>query len=385
MARLYEDWIRTAMFRLDAETAHEVGINALRIGLGTEFARRKAEERYGGDPSCAVERFGLKFSSPAGVAAGFDKNGIVIDQLAALGFGFVEVGTVTYKPQKGNKKPRLFRLPDDEALINRLGFNNDGAEAVASRLRKIERRCVVGVNIGRNKDVPNEEATENYLAAFDVVHGVADYIALNVSSPNTPNLRELQGGESFEELVRALTKRNLDLSGGRGKPPEGGNLNEKGTPNEEGPSRNLKPLLVKIAPDLSEGAIEEIVDVCLRMGIDGIIATNTTVSREGLRTKNVQDFGAGGLSGRPLAKRSTEVIRQIYRYSKGKMPIVGVGGVFDENDAFEKLAAGACLLQAYTGFVYVGPSYARDINLRLPRVLKERGFSSIDAVVGSGA
>ena len=385
MARLYEDWIRTAMFRLDAETAHEVGINALRVGLGTEFARRKAEERYGGDPSCAVERFGLKFSSPAGVAAGFDKNGIVIDQLAALGFGFVEVGTVTYKPQKGNKKPRLFRLPDDEALINRLGFNNDGAEAVASRLRKIERRCVVGVNIGRNKDVPNEEATENYLAAFDVVHGVADYIALNVSSPNTPNLRELQGGESFEELVRALTKRNLDLSGGRGKPPEGGNLNEKGTPNEEGPSRNLKPLLVKIAPDLSEGAIEEIVDVCLRMGIDGIIATNTTVSREGLRTKNVQDFGAGGLSGRPLAKRSTEVIRQIYRYSKGKMPIVGVGGVFDENDAFEKLAAGACLLQAYTGFVYVGPSYARDINLRLPRVLKERGFSSIDAVVGSGA
>ena len=385
MARLYEDWIRTAMFRLDAETAHEVGINALRIGLGTEFARRKAEERYGGDPSCAVERFGLKFSSPAGVAAGFDKNGIVIDQLAALGFGFVEVGTVTYKPQKGNKKPRLFRLPDDEALINRLGFNNDGAEAVASRLRKIERRCVVGVNIGRNKDVPNEEATENYLAAFDVVHGVADYIALNVSSPNTPNLRELQGGESFEELVRALTKRNLDLSGGRGKPPEGGNLNEKGTPNEEGPSRNLKPLLVKIAPDLSEGAIEEIVDVCLRMGIDGIIATNTTVSREGLRTKNVRDFGAGGLSGRPLAERSTEVIRQIYRYSKGKMPIVGVGGVFDENDAFEKLAAGACLLQAYTGFVYVGPSYARDINLRLPRVLKERGFSSIDAVVGSGA
>ena len=385
MARLYEDWIRTAMFRLDAETAHEVGINALRVGLGTEFARRKAEERYGGDPSCAVERFGLKFSSPAGVAAGFDKNGIVIDQLAALGFGFVEVGTVTYKPQKGNKKPRLFRLPDDEALINRLGFNNDGAEAVASRLRKIKRRCVVGVNIGRNKDVPNEEATENYLAAFDVVHGVADYIALNVSSPNTPNLRELQGGESFEELVRALTKRNLDLSGGRGKPPEGGNLNEKGTPNEEGPSRNLKPLLVKIAPDLSEGAIEEIVDVCLRMGIDGIIATNTTVSREGLRTKNVQDFGAGGLSGRPLAKRSTEVIRQIYRYSKGKMPIVGVGGVFDENDAFEKLAAGACLLQAYTGFVYVGPSYARDINLRLPRVLKERGFSSIDAVVGSGA
>ncbi|HEX6127098.1 MAG TPA: quinone-dependent dihydroorotate dehydrogenase [Pyrinomonadaceae bacterium] len=384
MTRLYEDWIRPAMFRLDAETAHEVGINALRFGLGPKFAQQKASERYAAGPLCAVERFGLKFPSLVGVAAGFDKNGVVVDQLAALGFGFVEVGTVTHRPQAGNEKPRLFRLPNDQALINRLGFNNDGAAVVADRLRKIQRRCIVGVNIGKNKDVPNEEAIENYLASFDLVHDVADYIAVNVSSPNTPNLRELQTGASLEELIGALAERNRALSLDLGKPPNGGIQNAGGTQNQRSIQR-LKPLLVKIAPDLSEPEIETIVDVCLRLEVDGIIATNTTVLRDGLRTPNVADFGAGGLSGRPLAARSTEVIRKLYRYSKGKMPVVGVGGVFDENDAFEKLAAGACLLQAYTGFVYVGPSYARDINLRLPRLIKKRGFSSIDEVVGSEA
>jgi dihydroorotate dehydrogenase len=282
-----------------------------------------------------------------------------VDQLASLGFGSVEVGTVTLAPQKGNPKPRLFRLPEDQALINRLGFNNDGAAAVADRLKTIRRRCIVGVNIGRNKEVPNEEAVENYLGAFNLVHGVADYITVNVSSPNTPNLRELQKDESLEDLLTQLQGRNLTLGS--------------------------KPLLVKIAPDLSEGEIEKIVDVCFRNGVAGVIATNTTVARQGLRSAGVEGIGAGGVSGRPLAARSSEVIREIHRYSNGRMPIVGVGGIFNEYDAFEKLAAGACLLQGYTGFVYGGPSFARDINLKLTNLIRERGFSSVDEVVGSAA
>jgi dihydroorotate dehydrogenase len=325
------------------------------------------------------------------MAAGFDKNGIVVNQLASLGFGFVEVGTVTLRPQTGNEKPRMFRLPEDEALINRLGFNNDGAEVVARRLKDLRRRCVVGVNIGKNKDVPNEEAVENYLACFDLVHEVADYIAVNISSPNTPNLRELQRGENLEELIGALIDRNRVLSAGVSRefsttpsaeaagsldtPPKGG------TPNGGGTS-NWKPLLVKIAPDLSGGEIEEIVDVCMRLGVAGIIATNTTVSREGLRTANVNELGAGGLSGRPLASRSNDVIRGIFRHSKGQLPIIGVGGIFTAEDAFEKIAAGACLVQAYTGFSYKGPHFARDINLGLLKILKQRGFSSIDDAVG---
>ena len=357
MSKLYEKLIRPAMFRLDAETAHEVGLNALRTGLSSDLAQRKAFERYAAGGLTPAERFGLRFPSIIGVAAGFDKNGVVVDQLASLGFGSVEVGTVTLEQQKGNPKPRLFRLPGDQALINRLGFNNDGAAAVAERLKRIRRRCIVGVNIGRNKDVRNEAAVENYLGAFHLVHRVADYIAVNVSSPNTPNLRELQKDESLEDLLKNLQQRNLTLGS--------------------------KPLLVKIAPDLTEGELEKMVDVCIRTHVAGMIATNTTIARADLRSRGAEQIGSGGLSGRPLAARSNEVIREIHHYSKGKMPIVGVGGIFDEHDAFEKLAAGACLLQGYTGFVYGGPSYARDINLKLPKLIRERGFSTIDEVIGS--
>jgi dihydroorotate dehydrogenase len=358
MASLYEKLLRPIAFSLDAERAHELGIEALRLGLASDAAQRAAMKRYAFESPAEVERFGLRFKNPLGVAAGFDKNGIVVNQLAALGFGFVEVGTVTLRPQKGNEKPRVFRLPEDKALINRLGFNNQGAKVVAERLRKLRvRKCVVGVNIGKNKDVPNEEAVGNYLATFDLVHPIADYIAVNISSPNTPNLRELQKGESLEELVRALTERNHSLG--------------------------IKPLLVKIAPDLNEAEIEAIVDVCLRFGVTGIIATNTTISRDNLRTKNVGTFGSGGLSGRPVAARSNEVIRSIYKVSNGTLPIVGVGGIFTAEDAFEKIAAGASLVQAYTGFVYGGPSFARDINKGLTRILKERGFASLDEAVGS--
>lgn len=353
MSLFWNKFIRPALFALDAENAHELGMKGLRSGVSRLIAGKAPKFDLG-----PIQRFGLPFSNPLGMAAGFDKNGVAVNQLADLGFGFVEVGTVTLKAQPGNPKPRMFRLPKDKALVNRLGFNNDGAEAVADRLRKLDRKCVVGVNIGKNKDVANEEAVENYLATLEIVHPVADYVAVNISSPNTPNLRELQRSDSLEMLVNALQARNREWG--------------------------EKPLLVKIAPDLSDQEIEAAVDICLRHEVAGIIATNTTISRTGLETTDVERIGAGGLSGRPLAKRSTEVISTIYKYSNGNLPIIGVGGIFDANDAFEKIAAGASLLQAYTGFIYGGPGFAHRINSGLSRLLKERGFGKLDEAVGSG-
>lgn len=353
MSAIYEKLIRPALFNVTPETAHDFGIKALQIGLSTKFAQKFAARRFACETFGEIRRFGLAFKNPLGVAAGFDKNGIVVGQLSALGFGFVEVGTVTYKPQKGNEKPRLFRLPEDRALINRLGFNNDGTPCVVERLKKIQPECILGINIGKNKDVPNEDAIENYLQSFELVSTVADYVAVNVSSPNTPNLRELQNADNLENLLSALQTRNQELS--------------------------AKPLLVKIAPDLLEAEIESIVDICLKLNLSGVIATNTTIKRENLKTKINE---TGGLSGKPLQKRSNEVIGKIYKYSNGKLPVVGVGGIFSAEDAFEKIAAGACLLQAYTGFVYQGFSFARDINYGLNKILKEKGFDNFDEAIG---
>jgi dihydroorotate dehydrogenase len=348
---IWKKLVRPAAFQLDAEYAHELVIKALRSGLASPFYA--AGKEFDFEP---IGRFGLKFPNPLGVAAGFDKNGIVYDELASLGFGFVEVGTVTLRPQKGNEKLRMFRLPEDQALINRLGFNNNGAEAVAQRLQNKNRKCVVGVNIGRNKDVPNEDAVENYLACFEIVHSVADYIAVNVSSPNTPDLRDLQKGDNLEVLLSTLQSRNRQ--------------------------RGAKPLLVKIAPDLSDSEVENVVEILVRHEIAGVIATNTTIAREGLETKNVESFGSGGLSGKPLAGRSNEIIAKIFRVTNGKLPIIGVGGIFSAEDAFEKIAAGASLLQAYTGFVYSGPSFARVISRGLAAILKSKGFSTLHEAVG---
>jgi len=349
----WEKIVRPALFAIDAERAHEIGMEALEAGFVTPFYVKDGTYSGFGE----IERFGLKFANPIGIAAGFDKNGRAVNQLASLGFGFVEVGTVTLEPQKGNGKPRLFRLPKDQALINRLGFNNDGAEAVANRLLPLRRKCVVGVNIGKYKEIPNEEAVKNYLATFAIVHPVADYIAVNVSSPNTPNLRELQRTDYLNALLTALQNRNTDLGS--------------------------KPLLVKIAPDLGESAIEAIVGLCVELNISGIIATNTTISRDELNTLKPEDFGAGGLSGKPLVKPSNEVIATIYRYAKGKLPIIGVGGVFTAEDAFEKIASGASLVQAYTGFIYGGPTFPSDINKGLAIILKSKDFASLDEAVGS--
>lgn len=360
MSNFYQNIIRPILFKFPTETAHEFGLNALKIGLSSELLQNRIAKRLACDEFGELERFGLKFGNPFGIAAGFDKNAMVASQLSALGFGHIEVGTVTFHAQEGNEKPRLFRLPDDKALINRAGFNNEGTVKVVERLKKTRPRCLLGINIGKSKIVPNEEATEDYLKSFELVHGVADYIAVNVSSPNTPNLRELQKADALENLLSALQKRNLEKS--------------------------AKPLLVKIAPDLSDGEIEAIIDICLKLNLAGIIATNTTIKREGLLTgkDEIEKIGAGGLSGKPLQARSTQVIEKIYQCSNGKLPIIGVGGIFTPEDAFEKITAGACLIQAYTGFIYQGFTFARDINFGLAGILDKKGFKSLDEAVGSG-
>jgi dihydroorotate dehydrogenase len=364
MSKIYQNLIRPMLFKMPTETAHEFGLEALEIGLSSKLAQDYFAEKFRCEEFGGLKRFGLTFKNPLGIAAGFDKNGKVVGQLSALGFGFVEVGTVTFEAQEGNEKPRLFRLPKDKALINRLGFNNEGTAKVVERLKKTNRNCVLGVNIGKNKNVPNEEAIENYLKSFDLAFEVADYITVNVSSPNTPNLRELQKAENLEELLSTLQKRNSELS-----------IQSK---------KNL-PLLVKIAPDLSEAEVEAIADICLRLKIAGVIATNTTVSRNSLQTNKaeIERIGNGGLSGKPLQKRSNEIIKQIYKTSKGKLPIVGVGGIFTAEDAFEKIASGACLLQSYTGFIYQGFTFARDINFGLAGILREKGFNYLDEAVGT--
>lgn len=365
MSKIYQSIIRPALFALPAESAHNLGINALRIGLSSAFAQKLVSSRLESGSVGEQERFGLKFRNPIGMAAGFDKNGVVVNQLAALGFGHVEVGTVTFQPQVGNEKPRMFRISDDKALINRLGFNNEGAVEIAERINKLDANCVLGVNIGKNKDVSNENAVENYLRSFELVFKAADYITINVSSPNTPDLRELQKPDELELLLSALQTRNAELSG----------------------VETQKPLLVKIAPDLDDRQITAIVDICLKLDISGIIAANTTISRNNLKTDpaKLQEIGGGGLSGKPLAERSNEIIRTIYRHSAGKLPIIGVGGIFSPADAFAKVVCGACLIQVYTGFIYQGLTFVRDLNLGLTRILIEKGFKNLDEAVGSAA
>ena len=290
-----------------------------------------------------TDLFNLCFRNPVGLAAGFDKNGIALESLAALGFGFIEAGTVTFHPQSGNPKPRMFRLAADQALINRAGFNNDGAAAFA---RRVEHHrpddCVLGISIGKSKIAPLEDATADYLASFDLVYKLADYIAINVSSPNTPQLRELQQSDQLTSLLVALQTRNRELQQRYGR-------------------QAPVPLLVKISPDLARPELEMIVDVIQRLRIDGIIATNTTISRAGLATSpaTVADIGAGGLSGRPLTQRSEDVVRMLRTRVGAGLVLVGVGGITTADDARRRLAAGADLLQGYTAFVYEGPLWPR--------------------------
>ncbi len=363
---IYRSFLRPILFRLSPETAHDLALTFLSFP-GASAITRSFASRFEASPFGKLERFGLQFENPIGLAAGFDKNGSAAGALAALGFGFVEVGTITSEPQSGNERPRLFRLPVDRALINRLGFNNCGAQQLVENIRRQRPDCVLGVNVGKSRRVKIEDAIADYLTTFETIYDTADYVVVNVSSPNTPNLRELQRQDLLNELLTALQKRNDDLSQAR--------------------SRARKPLLVKIAPDLSEPELESIIEVALQTQVAGIVATNTTVSRSGLNTpaSQVLAYGDGGLSGAPLRTRSNEVISFIYRATKGQLPIIGVGGVFTAEDAWEKMCAGASLIQLYTGFIYDGPGVAGRINEGLAAILKREGLKSIDDAVGCAA
>ena len=360
---LYHSIIRPILFRLPPESAHEFALKTLNnSAIRACFRQRKQFPEFG-----ALKRFGLEFTNPVGLAAGFDKNGTAARALADLGFGLIEVGTVTNEPQPGNPKPRLFRLPNDRALINRLGFNNHGAKELARHLRDHRPDCVLGVNIGKSRRVAIAESIPDYLASFEAVYDVADYIAVNVSSPNTPNLRELQRSDLLSELLQSLQKRNSELA--------------------QASSVSPKPLLLKIAPDLDQSQIESIIEVALRANISGIIATNTTIQRDALQTPaaEVQACGEGGLSGAPLRNQANQIISLVYRLTRGELPIIGVGGIFTAEDAWEKISAGASLIQLYTGFIYEGPGVAKRINEGLSEILRREGFDSIDAAVGCRA
>ena len=347
---------------------HEFALNSLSIGLRSGAARNLIGGRFRREPFGKLQRFGLEFPNPVGLAAGFDKNGTGAQALAALGFGSIEVGSVTSEPQPGNPRPRLFRLPSDRALINRAGFNNCGAAQLAKHIRRHRPDCVLGVNIGKSRRVEIEEAVSDYLQSFEAVYEIADYIAINVSSPNTPNLRELQRPDMLAELLKSLQQRNDELA------------------RRHSQSRP-KPLLLKIAPDLSENEIESIVEIAISLKVAGLIATNTTISRAGLQTSQaeVEAFGEGGLSGAPLRQRANEVISLSYSLARGTLPIIGVGGVFTAADAWEKICAGASLIQLYTGFIYEGPGVARRINDGLAEILKREGFQTLDEAVGCRA
>ena len=283
------------------------------------------------------EVFGLKFKNPVGLAAGFDKDATLYKELSNFGFGFIEIGTLTPKGQEGNPKKRIFRLKEDNALINRMGFNNGGVQEAVERLKK-NKGVLIGGNIGKNKLTPNEEATSDYLICFEALFSFVDYFVVNVSSPNTPNLRELQEKEPLKQLLQTLQNQNMT------KPKQ-------------------KPILLKIAPDLTDSQLLDIIDIVKETKIAGVIATNTTLSREGLQSENKAE--TGGMSGKPLRNRSTEVIRFLSEKSNKSFPIIGVGGIHSPEDAIEKLEAGASLIQLYTGFIYEGPALVKAINKKI--------------------
>ena len=340
--------IKPILFLFDPEKVHHfVTTNLKRFNRFPGGAALSRAIWYMEDARLEKEVFGLRFKNPVGLAAGFDKNAEMIGEMANLGFGFVEVGTVTPLPQPGNPQPRMFRLPDDSGLINRMGFNNVGVEVVAERLAtfrakatELQKKLVIGGNIGKNKVTPNEDAVSDYVKCFDRLFDVVDYFVVNVSSPNTPGLRELQEKEPLTQLLNTLQQRNL----------------------KNGTSR---PILLKIAPDLTNEQLDDIVEIVKQTGIAGLIATNTTISREGLISKNELKNETGGLSGKPLTQRSTEVISYISKKSNGAFPIIGVGGIHSAQDAVDKLEAGASLVQLYTGFIYEGPGLIKRICKRI--------------------
>ncbi len=340
---MYKIIIRPLLFLFEPETIHSIIFSILKISSYIPFNRIIMKTIFSyRHPILEREVFGIKFPNPVGLASGLDKDAEVFDNLGYMGFGFIEIGTVTPVAQPGNEKPRCFRLKSDSALINRMGFNNKGVKYTIEKLKKKKSGIIVGGNIGKNKITPNENAIDDYLLCINELYPYVDYFTVNVSSPNTPNLRELQEKEPLKKILSALVKV----------------LNEK---------EKYKPVLLKIAPDLTNRQLDDIIEIALETKIDGIIATNTTIGREGLNhtVEEIEKIGNGGLSGKPLRNKSTEVIRYISEKSDKKIPIIGVGGIFDADDAIEKLEAGASLIQLYTGFIYEGPEVVKRINKSL--------------------
>jgi len=382
--------LRRLLFCFPTETVHHFSMNMMKMGCSLGVIRKTISAQFApANNTLSKELFGLRFKNPVGLAAGFDKNALYLTELEALGFGFVEIGTVTPKPQAGNDKPRLFRLPEDKALINRMGFNNDGVQVVALRLKEWREkqaasyklqaangkrqsaignkqlpdknrstqpedthspftihhsRLIIGGNIGKNKVTPNEDAWKDYEICFRALFDCVDYFVVNVSSPNTPGLRELQEKDSLRKILSHLQTINQQESG-------------------EETDRKPKPILLKIAPDLTPQQIDDVIDLAMEIKLDGLVATNTTISRELLQTtgQQLETIGAGGLSGAPVRKRSTEIVRYIHEKTNGQLPVIASGGIFTAADAKEKLAAGASLVQVWTGFIYEGPAIVKNI------------------------
>lgn len=337
------------LFLLDAEKAHYVSMNLLKMACSIEPIRKLIRKSFSQDfPSLKKELLGLQFKNPVGLGAGFDKNAVYLRELETLGFGFVEIGTVTPLPQKGNDKPRLFRIPSDKALINRMGFNNDGVAMIKKRLaawnslnekKPVGHRMIIGGNIGKNKVTPNEEAWKDYEICFNELFDVVDYFVVNVSSPNTPGLRALQDKDSLLKILGTLQENN----------------SKRATP---------KPILLKIAPDLTDEQLTDIAAIASAVKLDGIVSSNTTISREQLSAHGKQlaeNIGMGGLSGSPLKNTSTDILKKIASMTKGNTPVIASGGIFNGEDAKEKIDAGASLVQVWTGFIYTGPSIVKNI------------------------
>ncbi|WP_413167293.1 quinone-dependent dihydroorotate dehydrogenase [Capilliphycus salinus ALCB114379] len=371
---IYRSGIRPVLFsglNVDPEWAHHQTLQLLSwldrtsVNPVSSWIESTIRSSFSGfDPRLTQTLWGLEFTNPIGLGAGFDKDGVAAGIWQSLGFGFAELGTVTFHPQPGNPQPRLFRLLSDQAVLNRMGFNNLGAKALATRLQSRETRrpisIPIGINLGKSKITPLEEAESDYLGSFRELKGCGDYFVVNVSSPNTPGLRSLQDSEQLSKILHSLQQEN----------------------------EGEKPLLVKIAPDLENEAICDIIELAGTYQLAGIIATNTTISREGLTTQKIAKTGkfvseeAGGISGKPLQKRSTEVIRLIWQKTRGQLPIIGVGGIFTALDAWEKITAGASLVQVYTGWVYEGPGMIRNLSTGLLQKLEEQGLESISQAVG---
>jgi dihydroorotate dehydrogenase len=361
MGFIHKKIIRPLLFHQDSEAAHNQAVNSLAALSRDEFLLSCAKNLFSA-PELPVGVFGLNFPNPVGLAAGMDKHAAAVPGWAALGFGFAELGGVTWHAQPGNPPPRMFRAIADEAVINRMGFNNSGAEAVAKKLRGWKESGLwpahpVGINLGKSKITPLEKAAEDYSSSFRALRDLADFFVVNVSSPNTPNLRQLQDKAALDEIFAALQSQN--------------------------PAR--KPILVKVAPDLTFSALDEILELVAPRRIAGIVATNTTIARPPANDESLKKIYAetGGLSGKPLRARSTEVVRHLHKQTRGTVPIIGVGGIFSADDAWEKITAGAALVQCYTGLVYEGPGLAKKIVAGLREKLAANGFKKLREAIGS--